>query len=83
MAGYLQLDVRENEKEFCLDAELPGYSKEDTRLEIANDPLRIAVKREESLDETKGNFIHRERRLAPRSAPFIWLTWMCRHPGKV
>ncbi len=57
-----RLDVREDEKEYHVEAEMPGVSKEDISLDASDNRLRIAVKRTETIDESKGDFIHRERR---------------------
>ena len=57
-----RLDVREDEKEYRIEAELPGIKKEDINLEAANERLRIRVQREELRDENEGDYIHRERR---------------------
>lgn len=56
-----KIDVRENEKEYLIDAELPGFKKEDMQLDIYNDQLTISVKKEEQIDEKNDNFVHRER----------------------
>ena len=56
-------DVRENDKEYILDAELPGFSKEDIGIEIKNGYLTIKAERKSDSEEKdeKNNYIRRER----------------------
>ncbi|MDD3023025.1 MAG: Hsp20/alpha crystallin family protein, partial [Syntrophomonadaceae bacterium] len=55
-------DVRENENDYCIDAELPGVKKEEIKIELNDGKFSIAVQREENIDEKKDNYLHRERR---------------------
>ncbi len=57
-------DIREVEGGYELDVELPGYRKEDVKVELENGNLTISASREEKNDEKdeKGNYIRRERR---------------------
>ncbi len=57
-----RLDVKEDDQEYRIEAELPGVSKDEISVEAANERLRISVRREEVTDESKGDYIHRERR---------------------
>lgn len=58
-----KLDIQENDREYCIEAELPGVKKEEINLELNEDGrLTIAVEREENLQEEKKNYVHRERR---------------------
>lgn len=58
-----KLDVRENDNQYCVEAELPGVKKEEIQLELEDGRLTISVQRDETSEETKGNYIHRERRV--------------------
>lgn len=57
-----KIDVQENEKEYVIEAELPGARKEDISVEYNEGQLTIAFNREESVDEERKNYIHKERR---------------------
>lgn len=57
-----KLDVEEKDKEYVIEAELPGVKKEEVSLEINEGHLKISIKREEIIDEEKRNFVHKERR---------------------
>jgi HSP20 family protein len=53
----------ENEREYCIEAELPGVTKEEINLQLKDDGrLTIAAEREENIQEDKKNYVHRERR---------------------
>lgn len=54
-------DVIDNGDSFELDAELPGFKKEDIHLSIENDCLTISAERKLNNDEKLPNFVKRER----------------------
>lgn len=60
--NQMRVDVKENDKEYILEAELPGVNKEDINIELNNDRLTIAVERNEEVNVEKENYIRRERR---------------------
>jgi len=62
--GGFKIDVRENEKEYKIDAELPGVGKEEINLEMNDGHLLIKVDHEENKNEEKENYIHKERRFS-------------------
>jgi HSP20 family protein len=57
-----KLDVQDKEKEYLIEAELPGVKKEEITLEMHDGQLMIGIQREEKVDEEKKNYIHKERR---------------------
>ena len=59
-----KIDLQENEKEYVVEAELPGISKEDVNLSFEDGRLKIAVKKEETTEDKNKNYIHRERKLS-------------------
>ncbi|HEX9061206.1 MAG TPA: Hsp20/alpha crystallin family protein [Clostridia bacterium] len=61
-SGYMNVDIKENEKEYILEAELPGIKKEDINIEIQDKRLTISVKMDEMKEEKKDNYIRKERR---------------------
>ncbi|MGM0397274.1 MAG: Hsp20/alpha crystallin family protein [Bacillota bacterium] len=62
-----KLDVQDKEKEYLIEAELPGVKKEEINLEIRDGQLVIGIQREEKVDEEKKNYIHKERRYCSMS----------------
>lgn len=61
-ANPMRADIRETEKEYVIDAELPGVKKEDIKLELRDDTLTIAIEHNEQVDEERENYIRKERR---------------------
>jgi HSP20 family protein len=57
-----KIDVQEAEKEYIIDAELPGVKKEEISLELNDGQLTIGVKKEANTEEKQKNYIHKERR---------------------
>lgn len=62
-----KIDVRESDKEYAIEAELPGIKKEEIALNVVGGDLCISVNREEATSESKENYIHRERRVTSMS----------------
>lgn len=60
-SNLMQSDVKENDKQYLIDINLPGYDKENIELSIDNGYLNINAKIEESKDDEKENYIHKER----------------------
>ena len=57
-------DIRDAGDRFVLEAELPGFNKEDIQLEVKDGILTISAQHDENKDEKddKGSYIRRERR---------------------
>ena len=54
-------DVTDTGDAFVLDAELPGFKKEDIKIDVENDCLTISAERKLNEEEKQKNFIKRER----------------------
>jgi HSP20 family protein len=56
-------DIRDNGENYLLEADLPGFKKEDIAVEIEGDTLTIRAERSSETEEKdgKGNFVKRER----------------------
>ncbi|MGI5977767.1 MAG: Hsp20/alpha crystallin family protein [Candidatus Limivicinus sp.] len=54
-------DVSDTGDAYKLEAELPGFKKEDINIDIENDCLTISVERKLDKDDKKENFVKRER----------------------
>ncbi|GMQ60934.1 Hsp20/alpha crystallin family protein [Vallitalea maricola] len=57
-----KVDVKESDKDYLVEAELPGINKEDVKLDYNDSRLTINVNHEENVDEEKDYYIHRERK---------------------
>jgi len=58
----IKADIRETEKEYIIDAEIPGVNKEDIKLDLRDDVLTISVEQKQEVNEEKDNYIRKERR---------------------
>lgn len=66
----VKADIRETEKEYIIDAEIPGIKKEDIKLDLKDDTLTIAVEHNEEVKEDSENYIRRERKYGSFSRSF-------------
>lgn len=69
-ANQIKTDIRETEKEYVVEAEIPGAKKEDIKLELRDDVLTISVEHNEQVDEERNNYIRKERRYGSYSRSF-------------
>ncbi|MGS0973551.1 MAG: Hsp20/alpha crystallin family protein [Candidatus Izemoplasmataceae bacterium] len=58
-----RMDVKDFEKEYIIEAEMPGVKKEDINIHYENDHLTVSVNQEEKKEEKdqEERYIHRER----------------------
>ena len=54
-------DVVDTGDAYKLDAELPGFNKDDIKIDVENDVLTISAERKMDNAENKPNFVKRER----------------------
>ena len=57
-------DIRDEGDKFVMEAELPGFNKEDIKLDVKGGILTVSAQHTSNNDEKdkKGNYIRRERR---------------------
>ena len=55
-------DIRDLDDKFVLDAELPGFNKEDISLDLKEGILTIKAEHKEAQEQKQGEYIRRERR---------------------
>lgn len=63
-------DIRDQGDKFLLEAELPGFNKEDISLELKEGILTIKAEHKENQDQKDGDYIRRERRCGSFSRTF-------------
>ena len=66
----IKTDVRETDKEFVIEADMPGVKKEDIRLDLRDGVLTISVEHNEQVNEEKDNYVRKERRYGSHSRSF-------------
>lgn len=62
-----KMDVQDKDTFYLIEADLPGISKDEIKLELDENFLTIQVKREESTEEKKDNYVHKERTFSSMS----------------
>ena len=63
MRDTFKIDVRDEAKEYVVEAELPGVEKNEIELNFADECVTITVKKEETENDEGKNYVHRERRM--------------------
>lgn len=61
MASPIRADVKENDHEYIIEAEMPGVRKEDISIEISDDVLTLGVDTRREVNEESEGYIYRER----------------------
>lgn len=69
-SAFIRADIKETEKEYVIEAEIPGARKEDIKLELRDDVLTIGVEHNEEVKEDRENYIRRERKYGSFSRSF-------------
>ena len=63
-AGAVAVDVEERDDAFVVTADVPGFSKDDIDVTLADRTLRIRADREEETEESDADYLRRERRVS-------------------
>ena len=66
----MRADIRETDKEWIIDAELPGVDKNSINIEVNDGYLTISVEQNEELNEERENYVRRERSYGSFSRSF-------------
>ena len=61
VVNSFRTDVMDNGDAYVLEAELPGFTKENINIDIENDCLTITAERKNEEKEEKKNYVKRER----------------------
>jgi len=57
---YPKVDVRNEENQIVIEAEVPGLSKDQVKVELEGDVLRIKGEKKDADEKTAKTYIHRE-----------------------
>ena len=70
--GSFSTDIRETDTEYVLEADLPGFKKEDINIDISDNTLTIRAERHSEHEEKdkKGNYLRCERSYGSFSRSF-------------
>ncbi|NLB77782.1 MAG: Hsp20/alpha crystallin family protein [Clostridiaceae bacterium] len=61
MPTPIKADVKETDKEYIVEAELPGVNKEDIVIDLHDDVLTLGVDIKQEKDEENDGYIYKER----------------------
>ncbi len=61
MTTPIKADVKETDKEYIVEAELPGVNKEDIVIDLHDDVLTLGVDIKQEKDEENDGYIYKER----------------------
>ncbi len=61
-SNQIRADIRETDKEYIIEAELPGVKKEDIKIDLRDGTLTIGVEHNEEAKEERKDYIRSERR---------------------
>ena len=57
----LRTDITDKGDAFVLEADLPGFKKDDIKIDLENDRLTIMAERHSNTETTKNGYVRRER----------------------
>jgi HSP20 family protein len=69
-SSQMKVDIKENEKEYVLEVELPGIKKDEVNIEIDEGRLTISVQKDEQKEDKKENYLRRERSYSSMTRSF-------------
>ena len=58
---FMKTDIKENEKDYILEVDLPGYQKENIKVDVTDGYLTIQAKSHNDVEEEEGTYVRRER----------------------
>lgn len=59
--NFMKTDIKEKKDKYVIEMDLPGFEKENIKLELNNGYLTIKGKQENNIDEEEEKYVHKER----------------------
>jgi HSP20 family protein len=66
----LKCDIYEKDNTYFLETDIPGFKKEDIKVEAEDGYLTISASKEDTKEEEGKNYLHRERYASPCNRQF-------------
>lgn len=66
----MKTDIKEKKDKYLIDIDLPGYEKEDIKVEISDGYLTVHASVNKENDEEKGKYVRKERYVGECSRSF-------------
>lgn len=70
-SAYPKVDVKEEDKQYILEADLPGFTEKDIDVKVENDILTISSAKKQEKEEKKDGYLIRERRSSSVFRSFV------------
>ena len=58
-----KMDIKEQGDQYIIEAEVPGFTRDEIKLDVEKGLLTITVKKDDTQEEQTDNYLHRERTL--------------------
>ncbi|MEG1686709.1 MAG: Hsp20/alpha crystallin family protein [Angelakisella sp.] len=62
MVSAIRTDIREDDDNYVLEAELPGFTKEEIHLDLDGDWLKISAQHSTETEDKQKDYLRRERK---------------------
>ena len=59
--SLMKTDIKEKKDKYIIEMDLPGFEKENIKLELNNGYLTITGKQENKIEEEEEKYVHKER----------------------
>ncbi|KDR93790.1 HSP20 family protein [Peptoclostridium litorale DSM 5388] len=59
--GFIRTDIRETETEYILEADLPGFTRDDVKIKIKDNYLILSAEKKQEIEESAEGYIRKER----------------------
>lgn len=69
-AGVMRTDISENASDYCVEIELPGFSKKDISLQLKDGYLIVSAKKRGDEEKSERQYLRRERTVESCSRTF-------------
>lgn len=71
-ADHMKTDVTDNDKDYTVKIDMPGFDKKDIHISYANNVLTVTGRRDtfDDDDDKEGNILHSERRYGQMSRQY-------------
>lgn len=66
-----KVDIQDNESNFVFEAELPGVTKDQIKVDYKDEKLVISVENKEEKEEEGKNYVRRERKMSSMKRAFL------------
>ena len=66
----IKVDIQEEADKYLMEAEIPGFEKDQIKINFENEYLTISAEKEDAINEEKENYICRERKMGRVSRTF-------------